>query len=402
MQPRIVAYLEQHGPIPNLEFVYLPRRRWEKAVNSKPLLNHIAYRGWLRHAFRVAQRLHSQVRFDIAHQITFTGFREPSHLYQLGIPFVWGSVGGAQDYPWRFLAGAGLSGASFEAVRSILSYIELHASPRVRAAAKSAAAIFAANSECQRKLRQVLGVESTLLCDVGTATLSDESLRPRSNSEPIRILWAGRLATWKALELLIEALALLPGTVPYELRVIGDGPRCRRWQRLAQRRGISANIRWCGQVSHDQALELFRWTDLFVFTSLRDTTGTVVLEAIAAGKPVICLDHQGTGDVITHECGIKIPVTNRKAVQRELCSAIARLQGDYELCQHLARGARRRAASYLWSLQARRIVEEYNRILASVGSDARCEIGNAVESEDIQLPPPALDVKSAPVESMIS
>jgi len=380
MQPRITACLQENGPIPNLEFVFIPHQRWELGLEGKPLLNYVAYRRWLRRAFRVAKRLHAQVGFDIAHQITFNGFREPSYLYRLGIPFVWGPVGGAQNYPWRFLPGAGLPGAAFEATRSVLSLIQLHASPRVRAAGRSAAAIFAANPEIKRKLGRALGVDSILLCDVGAATLNDTFLGPRSDSVAIRILWAGRLATWKALELLIEALALLRDDVPYELRVIGDGPRRRQWQRLAEQRGISANVRWCGHLPHEQALELFRWADTFVFTSLRDTTGTVVLEAIGAGKPVICLDHQGAGDIVTAECGIKIPVTNRRDVHQRLSDAIALLQRNRDYCHALGQGARRRAAEYLWSLQARRIAAEYNRILKSVGSQARCDLEIPIDS----------------------
>src|SRR6185295_11827506 len=140
------------------------------------------------------------------------------------------------------------------------------------------------------------------------------------------------------------------------------------------KRRVSSHVRWYGDVPHEEALEQFRWADVFAFTSLRDTTGTVVLEAIGAGKPVVCLDHQGAGEVVTPQCGIKIPVTNRRDVHRRLADAIARLQKNRSLCQTLGQGAKRRAAEYLWSLQARRIAETYNRILESVGSDARCDL----------------------------
>ncbi len=380
MQPRIEAYLDEHGSIPNLEFVYVARQKWELAIAQKPFLKYVAYRSWLRRAFSVAQRLHAQVGFDITHHVTFNGFREPSYLYKLGIPFVWGPVGGAQNYPWRFLLGAGLSGAVCEATRSALSLIQLHTSPRVRAAARSAEAVFAANPETRHKLRHVLGVDSILMNDVGAATVSGEPRRPRGDSDALRILWAGNLATWKALELLIEALALLPADVSYELHVIGEGPRGEEWQRLAERKGISRKVRWCGRVPHTEALEQFRWADVLAFTSLRDTTGTVVLEAFAAGTPIICLDHQGVGAIVTPESGIKIHVTNRRDVARGLCNAIALLQRDPRLCQTLGDGARRRAAEYQWSLQARRIVEEYNRILQSVSSDSRCEFESQTDS----------------------
>lgn len=380
MQPRIDAYLEEHGPIPNLEFVYIPRAQWELAISQTWPLKYLAYRTWLRRAFGVARRLHAQVGFDIAHHVTFNGFREPSYLCQLGIPFVWGPVGGAQNYPWRFLPGAGLSRGAREATRSALNLTQLRLSPRVRTAARSAAAIFTANPETRHKFRHVLGVDSILMSDVGAAASSDHSWRPRASSSAIRLLWVGNLATWKALELLIEALALLPDDVPYELRVLGEGPCGRKWQRLAERKGVATKVEWCGRLPHAEALEQFRWADAFVFTSLRDTSGTVVLEALAAGRPIICLDHQGVGAIVTSQSGIKIPVTNRRDVHRRLADAIALLQQNPKLCRTLGEGAGRRATECGWSVQARQIVEEYNRILKSVGSDARCNLEMSTDS----------------------
>jgi len=381
MQPRIDAYLQRHGPIPNLEFVFIPHTPWELKLERQRLLRYVAYRRWLRRAVQVARRLHAQVHFDIAHHLTYNGFREPSYLYQLGIPFVWGPVGGAQHYPWRFLAGAGFSGAAFEATRSLLSMMQLRGSPRIRTAAKHAAAIFAANAENQRKLARAFGVRASLLCDVGTNLEIDEtSSPPRTAADTLRILWAGRLNTWKALELLIEALALLPRDVLYELHVIGDGPRRGRWHHLAEKRGVARHIRWYGDVPHEDALEQFRSADVFAFTSLRDTTGTVVLEAIGAGKPVICLDHQGAGEVVTPQCGIKIPVTTRHDIHRRFAEAIALLQRNRSLCHALGEGAKRRAAEYRWSLQARRIAQTYNRVLESVGSDARCDLDRQADA----------------------
>lgn len=379
--PLICDYLKQNGPIQNLEFVFVERRPWERMLEGKPVFNHIAYRRWLRRAFGVARQLHAEIGFDIAHQLTFTGFREPSYLYRLGIPFVWGPTGGAQNYPGRFLPGASWSGAAFEVFRTVFNTIQLRCSRTVRQAAQSAAAIFAANSETKRKFQQALGVDPILMSDAGTYAATYEASRSRSEADELRILWAGRLETWKALELLIEALALLPKDTRYALRVIGQGPRRRQWQRLAQRRGISANIRWMGHLPHDQALELFHWADVFAFTSLRDTTGTVVLEAISAGKPVICLDHQGVGDIVTPECGIKIPVTNRRDVERRLSDAIVFLQRNLGEYHALCLGTKWRATYHHWSVQARRIVEEYNRILVSIGSDARCALDARTESE---------------------
>src|SRR4029077_2208996 len=114
-----------------------------------PRLKYWAYHIWHRYAYRTAKRLHAQVNFDIAHQVTFTSFREPGYLCRLGIPFVWGPVGGAQNYAWRFLRGAGVKTACSEAFRSLLNTLQLYGSPRVRSAAKSSAAMFAPNPDHQ-------------------------------------------------------------------------------------------------------------------------------------------------------------------------------------------------------------------------------------------------------------
>jgi len=71
------------------------------------------------------------MQFDLVHQVTVSCFREPGHLWRLEAPFIWGPVGGIQNYPWRFLAEAGIIGGLHEAVRSILNVIQLSLSPRV-------------------------------------------------------------------------------------------------------------------------------------------------------------------------------------------------------------------------------------------------------------------------------
>jgi glycosyltransferase involved in cell wall biosynthesis len=138
------------------------------------------------------------------------------------------------------------------------------------------------------------------------------------------------------------------------------------------------------------------------FTSLRDATGTVVLEALAAGKPVICLDHQGAGEIVTPECGIKVPVTNRRDVARRLCDAIVLLQRNRDLCHALGEGARQRAAKYLWSVEARRIADEYDRILESVGRDARCDFNDVAESVGEELYVKSFEATPALVEPLVT
>ena len=100
----IRRYLREHGTIPGLEFVYIPKSPWVNRLRSRLGLFYVPLallRWWHLDAYRVARRLHAELRFDLVQQVNFQTFREPGYLWKLGIPFIWGPWGGVQNFPWR-------------------------------------------------------------------------------------------------------------------------------------------------------------------------------------------------------------------------------------------------------------------------------------------------------------
>src|SRR4051812_43634499 len=67
----------------------------------------------------IARELHQQVRFDVAHHLTLTSWRVPSPLWKLGVPFVFGPVGGNERLPWQFLSMLSPAAAGFELARKV-------------------------------------------------------------------------------------------------------------------------------------------------------------------------------------------------------------------------------------------------------------------------------------------
>lgn len=382
---RIESHLEQRQLDRQMQFHFVRSTRFEKFLRRVPGAYFVAYNMWQRRAYRRVQQLQSIAQFDLVHQLTFCGFREPSYLYRLGVPFIWGPVGGTQRYPLSFVSGAGLTGGFRELTRSLVNSIQLRWAPRVRRAAASAARVIAANASNADVLRAQFGVSPIVLPDVGIQSVVEDASATRQSSGHLRILWAGVLGAHKALELLIEALALLPDDVAFELRVLGDGPCRTRWKRLAQRRKLTGRIRWFGNVGHEEAMEQFRWADVFVFTSLRDTTGTVLVEALAAGTPVITVDHQGAHDVVTESCGKKIPVSTRRNVQRDLSEAIAECARNLPWREACSKAARQRARQYLWKNQGQVLAGIYDDVLRETGSDARCDRRNCTSVAERQI-----------------
>src|SRR5262249_4612662 len=159
-----------------------------------------------------------------------------------------------------------------EAARTVVNDLQLRFSPRVRRAARKARILLAANSTIQNDLRRALGVEAQRLLEAGLKTVAPAP-PPQSSTGPLRLLCSGDLSPWKALPLLLEALALLPADLDYEVRILGRGPLRASWERLAARLGVAHRLRWLGYLPHADALRQYTEADLFVFTSLRDTTG---------------------------------------------------------------------------------------------------------------------------------
>jgi rhamnosyltransferase len=367
-QEDIARYLDEHGEIPGLHFSFLKQSWLEESLKmGQPLydIHYLPYNLWQRRAFKLAAHLHQEINFDLVHQVTRTGFREMGYLWKLNVPFVWGPVGGTQNYPWRFLTTAGVRGALKEGLRSLVNILQFRFSPRVRKALKKAAVVVAANSEIQSDFDRIHGVKPPVLLETGLKTAADAPAEKPLQNAPLRILWSGQLKHHKALHLLFRALSSKPLGFQYELKILGDGPLRLRWQNLAKRLGVDAHCHWMGWVRHNWAMQEYDWADVVVFTSLRDTSSNVVLEALSRGVPVICLDHQGVGDIVTDECGIKIPVTTPGEVIANLRDHLVELAGDRARLESLSRGALKRARRFLWSCNGEQMARIYQAVWAA-------------------------------------
>lgn len=361
----IDEYVAEHGPIDNLEIVYVAKSKLLETLERIPGLFYMSYNLWQRRARRAAERLDKRVHFDLIHQVNMCGYREPGYLWKLDAPFVWGPIGGTQNYPTRFLRHAGIVGGSREAVRTVLNLLTMRWSRRVRHAAARASALRAANTTVARDLAKILDRERVdVMLEVGAPAVT-QSLEPRHrrDGEALRLLWAGEFRAFKALPQLLDALSALPHEVDWHLTVAGDGPERARWRRHTQDLGLDDRVVWLGWIPHAEMQDQFLDADLFVFTSLRDTTGSVVLEALASGTPVLAPAHQGVGDVVNRDCGVLVPVTTYPAMVSAYRDAIDRLCNDPDLLMGLSEGARRRADYYSWQRQGERMRDVYNDVL---------------------------------------
>ena len=347
--------------LPGVQVVAVPHSMLEKRFMNSTVGFYFAYRIWHRRVLKVARQLHARRTFSLVHQVSYCGYREPGYCWQLGVPFVWGPIGGTQNVPWRFLSQFDLLSAAKEACRSIANTIQLRMGRRVGQALRAASTVFVANQEVRASFNQTRGVELPYQLETGVERIADEPKPLRDPRQPLRILWAGRLEQWKALPLLLRAFANLPNDCRAELRVVGSGSQEHRWKQQAKRLGIDERIEWIPLPDCSAREQHYQWADVFAFTSLRDTSGTGLLESLAAGTPIVGLNHQGARDIMSEDCAMTIPVENPRQVIAALQAALVQLSTDRVMLRKLSAGALLRAQKYHWEALNTEMNEAYDQ-----------------------------------------
>lgn len=337
------------APIAGLRFYYYDLPPWGKWWKRGPQGVHLYYWLWQHGAYHLARRIVSEMQFDLVHHLTFGVFREPSFMGRLGLPFVIGPVGGGEATP-RLLRGSFPAAKAFgemlrEGSNRLACWI-----PSVSAMFKQATLIFCKTQEtlailpatCQGKCRVhiEIGLDPSRIRREATAKVAGADF-----------LYAGRLIYWKGLHLALKAFSELKRHRPEAtLAVIGKGKDEARLKSLSVRLGIQDSVRWLGWIPHEEIWAHYCRYTAFVFPSLHDSSGNVLLEALSQALPVICLDTGGPGAVLPPSCGIKVSVQNRSEAEvvEDLTAAMRKLIDDPELCAQMGRQAIEVARAKTW------------------------------------------------------
>jgi glycosyltransferase involved in cell wall biosynthesis len=186
-----------------------------------------------------------------------------------------------------------------------------------------------------------------------------------------RFVTVGRLVPYKGVDLTLEAMQRSPALKACELCVIGDGPQRPALEELVRKYGLESSVRFLGQLDQKSVGQELGRAQAFVFPSLREFGGGVVLEALAKGLPSIVVDYGGPGELVRPECGVLLPMQPREQLVPQLQAAMEGLAGDRERCRALGAAACRCVREeFVWSTKAAQIVEMYRRLLAGTKTPA--------------------------------
>jgi glycosyltransferase involved in cell wall biosynthesis len=179
------------------------------------------------------------------------------------------------------------------------------------------------------------------------------------------LVTVSRLAPEKSVDVVLRAFQQVSDAPGAYLLIVGGGPSAASLEALARELGIGEHVRFTGALPHEGALEVMAGADLFVFASQTETQGLVLVEAMAAGVPVVAIGVAGAAEVVADgESGLLVSPS-----PEALAAGMRRLLADPTLRGRLGRRGKEIAAGYAAQNLARRLVGLYQSVMIEHASD---------------------------------
>ncbi len=175
------------------------------------------------------------------------------------------------------------------------------------------------------------------------------------------ILFVGRLAEEKRLDLLIKSFYLAKKVLPnLILTISGDGPEMERLKKLTAKLNIENSVKFLGMVPQEKLTQIYHNSDIFVITSKTENQPLVVLEAMASGLPIIGVKKHGLTDLIDNSVnGYLLDPKNIKLLSKYIIKLIK----NQKLREKLGKNSRRKAKDYDIQKTASKTFDLYKSII---------------------------------------
>jgi glycosyltransferase involved in cell wall biosynthesis len=310
---------------------------------------------------RLARQLVRKYRITVVHQPSPVSPRIPSHIHDVGAPTIIGPMNGGMTFPPAFRATASPAERIFVRLGRAVSGLANYVVPGKR----RAALLLVANERTRAALpngitsRVVELVENGVDLDVWSRRAPDEANDAPSSNVPL-FCYLGFLKDWKAVDIIIEAVAIVVAQREIRVEIIGDGVERDRLELLTRTHGLSESVRFAGFVPQEECPVILQGARALLLPSVFECGGAVVLEAMSLGIPVVATRWGGPADYLNDDCGILIDPTSRKAMVRGFVDAIVELTDDPTRALRLGAAGQRRARElFSWSSKIDTVLELY-------------------------------------------
>lgn len=305
-----------------------------------------------------ARRIIKSRKIDLIHEPAPVSPKLPSMMFGLGVPVIIGPMNGGIDFPKPFK----YMSTIFENVVQNVVRVTSHFFNLLIPGKLFAARLLVANQRTKEalpffRLGRVVEIVENAADQINEDSFKHEQKKP---NEKIRVLFAGRLVDWKALDILIDVFLQIDNPAIH-FDIVGDGPDMAK---LKAQASTLNNVTFHGWVEHSKINEIYDQADIFVLPSVRECGGAVVLEAMARGVSTISTAWGGPVDYIAEGTGILIEPISREHMVNEFQKHIEVLAEDSEKRRVMGVKAKAHIGKhFLWESKVKQMVDIYREVI---------------------------------------
>lgn len=232
----------------------------------------------------------------------------------------------------------------------------------IQSQADRSAQIATVATSVAEELADYYGVDDAVV--VGNGVNPEEFTPDEADDGERYLLYVGRLGHRKGIEDLVTAAESVLESNDVRLKIVGKGPLRDKLTEMVRERGIEDRVEFLGHVDRDRLVSLYQRATVHVVPSHYEGLPTVLLEAMACGRPVVATAVSGSLDVLVDDTnGVLVPPRSPEA----MATALNELLDDPARQERLGRAARETVlAEYTWEA----IADEYERLYREAMEDA--------------------------------
>ena len=361
------ASIEAHLPNElknNIIFHYYDAPSFIRQLKKRAKRLYFYYFVWQIGIIPIVRHIIKTERIDYTMHLTFGSMWMPTFLPFFSTSFIWGPIGGGDCEPRPFLKLLPFKQKVIQSFRYVMNALSfMH--PGVMFAAYRAKVILARTPNTARAIPNCFRAKvQTILETAMEDSVFEHKCVYQLNDDVVRMITTGRLLPNKNIVTAVKSLEYIPKDYIVRLTIIGSGYQRREIEETAKRIGRSQDVVIIDELPREEVLAVVERSDIFLFPSLREGGRWSLMEAMAIGLPVICLDWAGMAIITDDNCAIRIPVSNPEQMPKDMAAAIITLIKNPGLREAMGKAGRNRIKEvYNWKTKGLFVEQLFNSLL---------------------------------------
>lgn len=316
-------------------------------------------------ALKKAQEIIENEKIDCVHFLNPIGFKEPSFLWKINKPYVWGPVQAVSQWPFSCFFNLSTRGKFEFCLRTFFHNLVFFFNPRVRAAFRKADVVIAANGTSNNQIARIHRNDCLIRSENAVELLENE-IPISYDGKKLNLIFAGHLNDRKGLFFILKSLLLIKQAGALDrirLNVYGNGYLKSKMKNYCKKMGLDKAVYWNEVTTRDNVQTVIRNSHLNLIPSLSEATSTILWEATSKGIPSLALNHYGMADILTEEASFLIKVSSYQKIVKDIASSLMDILSAPEIIRSKSEKTIELARKYSWEKQIEFFDDAYNKAI---------------------------------------